>query len=1033
MSAFLSGNYNEYIGTKNFVRDTFPVTHKSYPVFKREFDASNSTIVGIASSSIFSPSHFFTTGEELEYGYDLDGYHQPIGIATTSVPGIGLTDKLPSKVFVRKINDSYLHLSPTVSDALKINPIIFNLTQLGVGTAHYLKSKNPNKKVLITIDNVIQTPIVSTSTTTTLSSNVEYFQSILPCVNANSFFVNDILKINDEIMRVKSVGFGSINNLYVKRSFMGTGISSHPMGSVVTKLSGSFSFNDDKITFASGPFGDTPKPDPNNPSSKDFTGITTRSTFSGRVFVRSGVPDGNNETYFDNYIFDDISNNFTGINSYFTLRQNGNNIVNIFENNSIILLNNVIQFPSRSNIERNYKLEDDAVKTDLYIGNPKINQENYDINSTNLPVGGRIVSIGSSAGYGYQHLRAAIGTAVVDGGSGTISNITVGDGGFGYRSNLQIVNVGIRTTNSNINIVGFANISNGIVTSVTITDSHYGLSSINPPKVIFDPPIGYENIPLIYSNKSQSGIGTGATIDIFVSNNSSVRNFELKNLGYGYKEGDILTIPISVQNSIIGIPTNTSLQFDPFEIYVEKTYSDSFSGWSIGDLEILDSPKKYFNGTRVVFPITVNGVERSIRAAKGSSVDIQSTLLVFLNDILQVPGYGYFFNGGSVIRFAEPPRPEDKCEILFYRGTKDVDVVDVDILETIQIGDTVEIQSDINEFDEDRRLVKNIISVDKLQTNNYPGPGINIDQTFLRPVKWCKSTEDKIIDGLVVPKSRIVYEPLIYPSSNIIQNVGVGTTALIYVENIKTFFDPKNENLDNKDRGKIDIISQEKNKIEKLENAKYYGDFGKVTSVIPTFVEINKPALAFDLDLENLSALNNPDIVEDTLESTSLSVGDYFVINNSNVGNGVTSLRIDDTQISVGSSFIDNVYQVFSLESIGEQIFGSVIINGSVSYSSPTTVENFATLIIGDNSELIVDIGKIKLTTKVSSHSQISLDLLNTTHSNFYGNYSWGKITAFRRPNPKSFEVKIINDSIDINSSPVLRRSNPLKYSNYLL
>lgn len=269
--------------------------------------------------------------------------------------------------------------------------------------------------------------------------------------------------------------------------------------------------------------------------------------------------------------------------------------------------------------------------------------------------------------------------------------------------------------------------------------------------------------------------------------------------------------------------------------------------------------------------------------------------------------------------------------------------------------------------------------------------------------------------------------------SNIIQNVGVGTTALIYVENVKTFFDPKNENLDNKDKGKITIISQEENKIEKLENAKYYGDFGKVTSITPTFVETSRPALAFDLEIEDLSSLSNPDIVEDTLESTSLSVGDYFVINNSNVGAGVTSLRIDDTQISVGSSFIDNVYQVFSLESVGEQIFGSVIVTGNVSYSSPTTVESFATLIVDDNSELIVDIGKIKILTKVSSHDKVSLDLLNTTDSNYYGNYSWGKITAFRRPNPKSFEVKIINNSININSSPVLRRSNPLKYSNYLL
>ena len=34
------------------------------------------------------------------------------------------------------------------------------------------------------------------------------------------------------------------------------------------------------------------------------------------------------------------------------------------------------------------------------------------------------------------------------------------------------------------------------------------------------------------------------------------------------------------------------------------------------------------------------------------------------------------------------------CKILFYRGTGDVDVVDIDILESIKIGDNVRLNDD---------------------------------------------------------------------------------------------------------------------------------------------------------------------------------------------------------------------------------------------------------------------------------------------------------------------------------------------------
>lgn len=1031
MSAFLSANYTEYIGTKNAIKTTFPITHRGIPIFKRQFDASSSSVVSVASSSIFIPNHFFVSGEEIEYSYELDGINEPIGISTISIVGIGTTDKLPSKVFVNKINDSYISLSVSAEDSLKINPIIINFNSLGVGTSHYLRSKYPNKKVLVTIDNVIQTPIVSTSITTFIKNNISSLDSIIECDNVNEFAVSDILKIDNEIVRVESVGFAGTNNLFVKRGFMGSQVAIHSLGSTVSKLSGSFNIHEDEITFATPPFGSTPKTNPNDPSSIDFTGITTRSTFSGRVFIRSGVPNGTSETYSGNYIFDDISTNFTGITSSFALTVDGNSITNISEDNSILLLNNVIQFPSRNNIDRNYNLFDDGFDTYLNIENAKINQENYDINSTGLPVGGRIVSIGSSSGSGYQPLVVASGKANIS--SGSISSITIDSGGSGYRAGFQTVSVGIVTDNLKIVPIGYANVQSGIVTSVIIENSLSGLSTSNIPKVVFDYPVGYENIPLIYSSQSPVGIGTGAKVDIFVSNNGTVRNFVLKNNGYGYKVGDILTIPTEIQNSIIGIPTNTTQSFNEFLIYIEETYEDTFAGWSVGEFQILDSPQKYFNGTRTNFPIMVDGELKSIRTYTGSPIDIQSTLLVFYNDTLQDPGSNYYLTGGSIITFAEAPKADDKCEILFYRGTKDIDVVDVDILETIQIGDTLQIQSDEELLNQDIRLVKEIVAVDIIKTNNYQGSGISEDTNLLRPVKWCKMLEDSIIDGNVASKSRIINEPLIYPNTTIIQNVGIGTTALIYVENVKTFFDNKSENLDDKFKGKVEIISQVENKLEYLENVSYYGDFGRVTSLIPFFVGISSyPALAVTLSIDKDSALLNDQIVDDKLDFSSLNVGDYFTIKNSNVGYGLTTIDISGSIISTGSTFIDNVYQVYSLESIGETIFSSITVSGNVTYASPTILETGSSLIVDDGSELTIDGEEIRIITRVLDHNNINQDLSEAT-SSYYGDYSWGKLLAFRRPNPKSFNVETNDGSINLETSPVVRRSYPLKYSNYLL
>jgi hypothetical protein len=235
------------------------------------------------------------------------------------------------------------------------------------------------------------------------------------------------------------------------------------------------------------------------------------------------------------------------------------------------------------------------------------NSTSYDINTGSLPRGGIILSIGSTSGFGYQPLVSAGGTAVVSSG-GTIQSISIGNSGSGYRSGIQnIINVGVKTENletSSIEFIGTAAVTNGRVVSIAITNPGFGYTNTNPPIVVFDSPLSYSNLPLIYSSESSLGFGTGAKVDIVVGQGSSVISFELKNLGYGYKSGEILTVSIG---GTTGIQTTSLPTFSEFQIIIDIIQSDQFAALSIGNLQVIDPLDSLFDGSRTIFPILIQG------------------------------------------------------------------------------------------------------------------------------------------------------------------------------------------------------------------------------------------------------------------------------------------------------------------------------------------------------------------------------------------------------------------------------------------
>jgi len=796
-----------YTGTEVDVKRDFFLTHKNKPIFVRVFDGSNSGIVSTGDSKIFIPNHYFVSGEEIVYstaGLSTNA----IGIAQTTIPGIGLTNKLPTTAYVIKLNEKEIQLSATAQNALRVNPVALQFTSVGIGTSHVITSTKQKNKVLISIDNQIQAPIVATSVTTTLAQNFPATQDIMYFVGLTSFFGGDSIQIDNEIMKIQGVGIGSTNAIKVSRALAGTSLAGHSTGATVTKLKGDYNIVGSTLSFLDPPFGRSPIGTSVGPTDRrDFVGITSSSTFSGRTFMRSGVVGSSDETYTKNYIFDDISQNFSGLKNTYTLKSNKSDVIGISTLNGIVLINGIFQGPGAT---KDYQLlENSGITSISFTGAASTTA--YEPNDLNIPIGGVIISVAGTTGFGYQPLVSAGGTAVVS-VAGTISSISIGNSGSGYRSGIQ-TNVRVAVASSSrgtpsLTFIGTAAVSGGNIVSIAITNPGIGYTRTNPPEVIIDAPLPYSEIPLQYSSASVGSGGTGAQVSITVGQGSSVIDFTVTNFGYGYGLNHILTVPTGGATGIpttVGFGTNASINPNEFRLEVIEINTDSFSGWTLGEIEVLDDFSSLFDGERKTFPITRSGEQLSLQSDLGSLVNVEDVLVIFINDVLQVPGSSYFFienrrgpfGGGSHITFEEAPKIGDTLKFLFYKGTSGTDVFDKDIIETIKTGDelTIGYHSTLNQKSfqkQNTRIVTDIDSSSAVNTNVYYGPGLSEDTTLYRPVLWRKQTEDKIINGNFVYKNREQYESEIYPTATIIKTVGIGTTV-VFVDSVRPFFNPINE------------------------------------------------------------------------------------------------------------------------------------------------------------------------------------------------------------------------------------------------
>ncbi len=451
--------YNSIAGNR-INRAQFTLKSNSVPIFGKTFNPSDTTGKFISSTGKFNiNNHFFRENEELVY--------KPaatfVGVGSTPMEfkNGSIVDQLPTTVFAKNVTSNSFFISTTRAGTA------VTFVTLGEGNAHELSMAKANEKALITVDDTAQYPLIRANVTHTLDSNdgqIGLSTTILHLSGISTVTSEDVLKINDEFMKVVNVGFadgyggvvgssGTFNTVEVERSFVGTSATTHSNGDVVNVFRGSYNISGSDIFFTQSPRGN-----PNKSKTENDLDFPT-SSFAGRVYLRNN--------YASNNIYDDISDQFTGINSSFTLKVGGANTIGIGSTggSGILFINGIFQSPSTEfNPNKNFKIIESGsgasgVTTVIFSGITSTDGSRFisnNVNNNDLPRGGIPVSIGNTVnGLGYAPLVGANVKAIQDAG---------GNGGIG-----TIVGVAFSGSDLGIQTAAYNNIT-GIITFTTVNE-----------------------------------------------------------------------------------------------------------------------------------------------------------------------------------------------------------------------------------------------------------------------------------------------------------------------------------------------------------------------------------------------------------------------------------------------------------------------------------------------------------------------------------------------------------------------------------
>jgi hypothetical protein len=734
-----------------FGRTSFPLRHKSVPIFYKQFNSQDSDVVDLATDIINIPDHFFKTGEPLNYS--IDSGDLKLGISTLSPGALGITTQLPNVVYPIVVDKDNIRIS--LASTYAENNEYVDLVSLGIGT-HGLEANKQNTKCLVTINNIIQSPISLGSTVQVL----DFTQSSLTLNDLNNIKIGKCIKINDEVVRVSSINYDA-NTVNISRgkNILGTTLvpfTSSIIGSYVEILSGNYNIIKDIIYFDEPPLEGkkiTYKVSISDIvyENNSFNILSDILETGSQVLVLWTNPPQEIPSQKFYYIIKHSENNF-GLAE--TLSDAFNEIKVEFSNDS------GNEFPVSSlEIIYFYPSEENSFNGRVFL------RSNYDGNAVFDDVSEQFTGITSS----FELTTSGISTVGIKSDNGVllINNIFqypesdeafsfVESGGSTFVNFVGFGTTGFIGKTYDVNVKGYPR--GGIIISYGTTSGAY-----------YEPLTTYSDIPL---SGSLSGIGASVSFD--TDQYGNISNFRFTNRGYNYKVGEIL-VPLNT----VGV--GTQVDDDKIHITIDEVTKDTFNAWNLGILYKLDDLTSKVNGVRKTFNLTKNSQRISFDTESQYEIELEYNLLVFVNDILQIPNDSYIFNGGSIITFTEPIPAGSNVKLYFYKGYID-DTSLSSVIPKLKEGDSLQLQQDIYNpppLKQKERIIKEFVSADVLRTNVYTNIGISEDSSQLRSVTWTPQKTDLILDGEFLSKSRQEQNSGISSITIITQNVtvGVGTTV----------------------------------------------------------------------------------------------------------------------------------------------------------------------------------------------------------------------------------------------------------------
>ena len=407
------------------------MTYQGIPIYEKAF-APNDTVTdsGPNNLNLFNiKEHFFSTAEELYY--EAKNSVEGIAASPIQVEIGGVVQDMPETVYAIKRDLNRFSVAIGASEALLLEPM--TIVGFGTGNDHRLGMKKKLEKGLFTINGVIQSPIATSNKVFVTTSALDYEQNYIPLAGIGTIRVGDLLKIEEEYVKIENVGLstslngpitntGTIALIDTERGVVGTAATDHGSSIGAILYRGSYNIVESDIVFTEAPDGKGPV------AINESNIVETNADFQGRVFLQ--------KEYDQIAVFDDYSDFFDGVTNTFPITKVGADVDEVENGSGVLIINDIYQTPTTENNEgNNYFYTTDEVLglssvtfTGVTSTNGQRVESEFDINQNQIPRGGLIVSLGSTPGLGYAPLYGASIQAEVVGGEivGIITTNTVG-------------------------------------------------------------------------------------------------------------------------------------------------------------------------------------------------------------------------------------------------------------------------------------------------------------------------------------------------------------------------------------------------------------------------------------------------------------------------------------------------------------------------------------------------------------------------------------------------------------------------------